>query len=74
MLCKLQYDRINNNTKIMCFKKDYTFFWRLVYIDGNSIDVMRYIQFYHLLNRRFLSIIQPFILTFVLGKNCWLHV
>ena len=31
MLCKLQYDRMNNNNKIMCLKKDYTFFWRLVY-------------------------------------------
>ena len=31
MLCKLQYDRINNITKIMCLKKDYAFFWRLVY-------------------------------------------
>ena len=32
MLCKLQYGRINNITKIMCLKKkDYTFFWRLVY-------------------------------------------
>ena len=32
MLRKVQYDRINNNTKIMCLKKDKTFFWRLVYI------------------------------------------
>ena len=40
MLCKLQYDRINNNTKIMCLKKDYTFFWLLVYIDN---DINHYI-------------------------------
>ena len=32
MLCKMQYDRMNNNDKIMCLKKDYTFFWRLVYL------------------------------------------
>ena len=38
MLCKLQYDRINNDTKTICLKKDYTFFWRLVYIGPRYYD------------------------------------
>ena len=33
MLRKLQYDRVNDDTKTMCLKKDYTFFWRLVYYE-----------------------------------------
>ena len=41
MLCKLQHDRIINNTKIMCLKQDYAFFWRLVYMlhgwEGNTL-------------------------------------
>ena len=37
MLCKFQYDRMKNITKIMCLKNDYTFFLRLVYIAAPNL-------------------------------------